>query len=165
MYARSVVVSDQLHDFMCLSIMSQQVDQAATSMSVPTSGSVGHFRQYVIAIVSMYVRGPQGDVIEAEVMSTIGDADPGPAVNRALQRRWLTWDKQDLDEGVEPPLVGNVYLASMVSGKFREFDDDPHFNSMGELISWTKLGSIESLHQSCLHALASFAEDNAMMAS
>jgi hypothetical protein len=56
MYARSVVVSDQLHDFMCLSIMAQQVDQAATSMSVPTSSSVGRFRQYVIAVVSMYVR-------------------------------------------------------------------------------------------------------------
>ena len=164
MYARSVVASDQLNDVMCLSIMVQQVDQSAFSMSVPTSGSVGHFRQYVIAIVSMYVRGPQGDVIEAEVMSTIGDADPG-LPTRALQRRWLTWDKQDLDAGVEPPLVGNVYLASMVSGKFRKFDDDPDFNSMGELIAWTKLGSIESFHQSCDHALASFAEDNDMMAS
>ena len=164
MYARSVVASDQLNDVMCLSIMAQQVDQSAFSMSVPTSSSVGRFRQYVIAIVSMYVRGPQGDVIEAEVMSAIGDADPG-LPTRALQRRWLTWDKQDLDAGVEPPLVGNVYLASMVSGKFRKFDDDPDFNSMGELIAWTKLGSIESLRQSCLHALASFAEDNDMMAS
>ena len=164
MYARSVVASDQLNVFTCLSIMAQQIDQSAFSMSVPTSGSVGHFRQYVIAIVSMYVRGPQGDVIEAEVMSAIGDADPG-LPTRALQRRWLTWDKQDLDAGVEPPLVGNVYLASMVSGKFRKFDDDPDFNSMGELIAWTKLGSIESLRQSCLHALASFAEDNDMMAS
>ena len=56
MYARSVVASDQLNVFTCLSIMAQQIDQSAFSMSVPTSSSVGRFRQYVIAVVSMYVR-------------------------------------------------------------------------------------------------------------
>lgn len=133
-------------------------------MPVPASSSVGRFRQCVIAIVSMYVRGPQGDVIETEVMSTMGDADPAPGASRPRQRRWLTWDKQDLDAGVEPPMVGYVYLASIVTGKIRDFDDDPGFDSMGELIAWTKLGSIEALHWSCFHALESFAADSDMMA-
>lgn len=133
-------------------------------MPVPASSSVNRFRSSVIAIVSMYVRGPQGDVIETEVMSTSGDAEPATGVVRPGERRWLTWDRQDLAAGVEPPMVGYVYLASIVTRKISDFDDDPGFNSMGELIAWTKLGSIEALHWSCSHALESLAADNDIVA-